>query len=175
MKAKTWISKSFWLWKWSYTYFYSISVFSLPTSWNVVRVPKCVVWGTISKHGLSPWDSMQFGENPESSTATFFIWVIKKSVKLCQEVELVWNYNFWMRVQNGANKTVATSRITNKQHKWFNAIVQRIALEVQFLWKEEQNIRVGQIINLKSIIWFSYMTSSVFVCVIRATSAIKVR
>jgi len=54
------------------------------------------------------------------------------------EVELVWNDYFWMRVQNGAYKTVATSRITNKQHKRFNGIVRRIALEVQFLWKEEQ-------------------------------------
>ena len=61
----------------------------------------------------------------------------------------MWNYYFWMRVQNGADKTMATSRITNKQHERFNAIVQRIALEVQFLWKEEQNMRVGQIIKFE--------------------------
>ena len=101
----------------TYTYLYFIPVFSLPTSWNVVRIPICVVRGAISKYGLSPRERMQFGKNPEFSTVTFFLWVIKKSVKLCQEVELVWNYYFWMRVQNGANKTVATPRITNKQHK----------------------------------------------------------
>ena len=76
-------------------------------------------------------------------TVTVFVWIIEKSVKLVQEVELVWNYYFWMRVQNGANKAVATSRITNKQYKRLNAIVVRIA--IQFLWKKgAKNTQVAQ-------------------------------
>jgi hypothetical protein len=73
---------------------------------------------------------MQLRKNPESSTIIFFIWVLKKDVKLFKEMELIWYDYLRMRVQNGGYKTVATSWITNKQHERFNVIIQRIVLEL---------------------------------------------
>ena len=115
-----------------YLYLYLITIFSLPTTWDIVGISLSVVWGTTSVYGLIVRTRMQRRKNSESSTVTFFIWVLIKAVKVCKEMELMWNDNLWMRVQNRAYKTVATSWVTNKQHERFNAIVQRIMLKLLF-------------------------------------------
>ena len=52
-------------------------------------------------------------------------------------MDLIWNDYLWMRVQNSGYKTVATSSKTNKQHECFNAIVQRMMLQLLFPLKKK--------------------------------------
>jgi len=119
-------------WPYTFTYLYLISISSLPASWNIVGITTSVVWGTFPLYRLTVRTWVQRRKNPESSTITFLIWVLIKGFKLCQDMELIWNDYLWMRVQNSGYKTVATSSITNKQHECFNAIVQRIMLQLLF-------------------------------------------
>ena len=79
-----------------YLYLYLITIFSLPTTWDIVGIPLSVVWGTTSVYGLIVRTRMQRRKNSESSTVTFFIWVLIKVVKVCKEMELMWNDNLWM-------------------------------------------------------------------------------
>ena len=116
----------------TFPYLYLISIFSLPASRNIVGITMSFVWGTVSLYGLTVRTWVQGRKNPESSTIPFLIWVLIKAFKLCQDMELICNDYLWMRVQNGGYKTVATSSKTNKQHECFNAIVQRMMLQLLF-------------------------------------------
>ena len=146
----------------TFPYLYLISICSLPASRNIVGITMSFVWGTVSLYGLTVRTWVQGRKNPESPTIPFLIWVLIKAFKLCQDVELICNDHLWMRVQNGGYKTVAISRIANKQHKRFNAIVRRITLEVQFLWKEEQLRHISKVLILSYLILsfhiFSYLS-----------------
>ena len=116
----------------TFPYLYLISICSLPASRNIVGITMSFVWGTYSLYGLTVRTWIQRRKNPAPSTITFLICVLIKAFKLCQDMELIWDDYIWMRVQNSGYKTVATSRITNKQHECFNAIVQRTMLQLLF-------------------------------------------
>ena len=75
---------------------------------------------------------MQLRKNTIPSTINVYIWVLSKVLKFFQKVELVCNYHFRMRVQNGSYKSVATSWMANEKHENFNAIILTIVLEVLF-------------------------------------------
>ena len=40
----------------------------------------------------------------------------------------MWNNDLWMSIQDGTNKTVTTTRVSNEQDKHLHAIVQRLEL-----------------------------------------------